>query len=457
MITFNKVVFVDDNDSVPVDATNLNNIETALKTVCDGGSGSGLDADTVRGKSVATRVPLTKGLVGHWDLSSSEFPDKASSFTYFRREWTSIDAWTSTDTSTIVGFGNNHLTLTPNSSSELVFERNISGMPSKTLKIKIKNTGNFNPANGVLYLSGGSGYQALSLVPYYDYYIGTIQTDATVGSQLKLKLILDTAASSAVQHIQWIYVGSGEYLSDTLDTFNYLPGALYGPTPTRTSEQARSLFFDGVNDRAVLTIPNLTLATSFSLVLRASSQSTAGTRTLAVLGQGSSAGGVTISSGSGSNSFNIEFHRSGANEVLSSVFSLDAVNISTIVLTYVASTKAWTLYKDGVKVTDGTLANTPVLPAGTWELGSRNSTEYFKGIISSATLYDKALSLDEVWEMQQRPYFLDYNSYSPPVIKANPPLTISSEGRPGQIVYDSGYVYVCVAPNSWKRAALTSW
>jgi hypothetical protein len=37
------------------------------------------------------------------------------------------------------------------------------------------------------------------------------------------------------------------------------------------------------------------------------------------------------------------------------------------------------------------------------------------------------------------------------------PSTNSSAGEKGQIAYDSGFVYVCVANNTWRRAALTSW
>lgn len=33
----------------------------------------------------------------------------------------------------------------------------------------------------------------------------------------------------------------------------------------------------------------------------------------------------------------------------------------------------------------------------------------------------------------------------------------SSNGVPGTILYDSNYIYVCVANNTWKRAALTTW
>jgi len=37
------------------------------------------------------------------------------------------------------------------------------------------------------------------------------------------------------------------------------------------------------------------------------------------------------------------------------------------------------------------------------------------------------------------------------------PATSSSTGTTGQISWDSQYVYVCIATNTWKRAALSTW
>jgi hypothetical protein len=44
----------------------------------------------------------------------------------------------------------------------------------------------------------------------------------------------------------------------------------------------------------------------------------------------------------------------------------------------------------------------------------------------------------------------------PPLIGAAP-ASVTSTGTAGEIAYDSGYVYVCIATNTWKRAALSSW
>ena len=37
------------------------------------------------------------------------------------------------------------------------------------------------------------------------------------------------------------------------------------------------------------------------------------------------------------------------------------------------------------------------------------------------------------------------------------PASPSSVGLPGMIRYDSSYIYVCVANNTWKRSTITTW
>lgn len=37
------------------------------------------------------------------------------------------------------------------------------------------------------------------------------------------------------------------------------------------------------------------------------------------------------------------------------------------------------------------------------------------------------------------------------------PVGPSSNGQAGTIRYDSSYIYVCIANNTWKRAALSTW
>jgi hypothetical protein len=43
------------------------------------------------------------------------------------------------------------------------------------------------------------------------------------------------------------------------------------------------------------------------------------------------------------------------------------------------------------------------------------------------------------------------------VASSSTPASASATGTTGQICWDSSYVYVCVATNTWKRSALSSW
>lgn len=36
------------------------------------------------------------------------------------------------------------------------------------------------------------------------------------------------------------------------------------------------------------------------------------------------------------------------------------------------------------------------------------------------------------------------------------PATAASAGIPGQWAYDTGYIYICIAANSWKRVAIAA-
>lgn len=37
-----------------------------------------------------------------------------------------------------------------------------------------------------------------------------------------------------------------------------------------------------------------------------------------------------------------------------------------------------------------------------------------------------------------------------------PPATAASNGTAGQVAMDSGFIYVCVATNTWKRVAIST-
>lgn len=52
---------------------------------------------------------------------------------------------------------------------------------------------------------------------------------------------------------------------------------------------------------------------------------------------------------------------------------------------------------------------------------------------------------------------LDVDDDSIRIRKSMTPASSSAPGHVGEVAWDGGYLYICVAPNTWKRAALTSW
>lgn len=48
-------------------------------------------------------------------------------------------------------------------------------------------------------------------------------------------------------------------------------------------------------------------------------------------------------------------------------------------------------------------------------------------------------------------------SWANVTISSTVPATATDTGTAGQIAYDSSYVYVCIATNTWKRVAISTW
>lgn len=52
---------------------------------------------------------------------------------------------------------------------------------------------------------------------------------------------------------------------------------------------------------------------------------------------------------------------------------------------------------------------------------------------------------------------IDVNSDSLRLRTAKTPASATASGSAGEVCWDANYVYVCVATNTWKRAAISSW
>ncbi len=452
MITFSDVVFDDDNDVPPVSAENLNNIEVALKTVCDGGVDSGLNADVVRGKNLVAKLDLTRKLEGHWSFADlPEYPD-GDSPAYFESDWTTVDTFAPYATGSILSVSNNHLVVNRNVSPNRDFQRSTAIPAGRNLRIKIKNTGNIGSA---FYLENSS-FTRLTLTVKNDYLIGTIPTLA-VDTMLVIR-IEDT--NSDPIWVKWVYVGDDSYKSLALDTPALLKNAtVTGATPSSYSPTTTSLYFDKINDTVSCPIRDFSTETEFSISLKVDNRMASNeSGTLFVLGSGTDTNGLAVKT-TGAFDFVIEGYSAGATETLSSLGLSLTNTYSHLVITYNNSggLKTCSIYKDGVQLIAPNFVNALKMPLGTLTLGSQAGLNFFKGYIADVSLYSRALSLEEVWELYQNSNDMETLSLSSVNLRGTPPKTISSPGVVGTIAYDSSNLYVCIAPNSWKRASLGTW
>lgn len=449
-ITFDKVVFVDDSDLVPIDAENLNNIENALKIVCDGGASSGVDADVVRGKNLIAPSDLTRGLEGHWSLADvPEYPDGTAIF--FESDWLTVAGFSAFGSDCIVSFSNNHLVIANNGGNDRTIQKSLSISASKNLRLKVKDIGNLT---GLAYYEGSS-YVEMSYVEKGDYRIYTCPTVA-ITSILQIRFTTNTSADLQVK---WIYVGDETYKSLALDTPALKKnGVVQGAVSSSYSPTVASLYFDRINDGLTLPIPDFTKKAAFSISLKVDNRLASNeAATIFSLGLGTNTNGVALKkTGVDSTAF-LEWYSSGATEPSTGLgLTLNPV-FSHIVLTYVTTSKLWALYLNGVEVTHSNLETAIVMPTTSLTIGNQANAGFFKGYIADISLYSRALTREEVWDLYQNSDRLDMNSQSGTFIRGTVPVTTTSPGTVGSIVFDAGALYVCVAPNSWKKATLATW
>ncbi len=93
---------------------------------------------------------------------------------------------------------------------------------------------------------------------------------------------------------------------------------------------------------------------------------------------------------------------------------------------------------------------------GNLTLSSTSHAAKGKIFFGSASVYDEANGYFGLNTTTPTTYF-DINSDKFRIRTAKTPSSSSDSGNVGDICWDSVYVYICVAANTWKRAAISSW
>jgi len=127
-------------------------------------------------------------------------------------------------------------------------------------------------------------------------------------------------------------------------------------------------------------------------------------------------------------------------------------------ISYSSSTGVITLSATSDNLTEGTSNlfytssrfNTSFGSKTTNDLAEGNVNKYF-----SNTLARGAISVSGNLAYNSSTGVISYTSQARAGSSA--PATATSTGTAGDIAYDSSYIYVCVATDTWKRSALSTW
>jgi hypothetical protein len=414
---YTKTPYVDGN-APAISAANLNNNENKLKEI-----------DTW----FATSLPVNQGLVGAWGANVPEIPNDPAGTTYVQDAWASDDGWSGTRGTLSRASGVLIFTATDATSA---ISRSIITIPTgSTIRMRMRSANgsalNLSILNTTLATTVVSGIGPVST----EYSVYNFTTINPVTAQSIGIYTGNTATSGVVLEVDWIYIGTGAYLANSLldNSGNGNHGTIYGATPV-DGISWKALIGDGVNDYVSISNESaFDFVSDFSVSLWIKTSFTYSSVIASIFGK--IAAGFT----------------SGFDLILSTTSKLRfAIRGSSSIDTTTAST---TVVNDNIwhhVVCIGTATSAKMFidgvqscsVSGTWTPTTNNSdvlffrrylseSSFFPGTIDEPRIYDRALTADEVRELYQGPG--KYAIHDAAVSHAPDPNTIAVRDSNGNL------------------------
>lgn len=333
-------------------------------------------------------------LIAYWSMDDvPEIPTATgAALTYLQDAWATVDGWATMGTDTVVSVAGGELVLTKGAAPATFVRANKAlAVSSKTVRLKWRCAQ--TDLTTLEIGTAGAGTRVTKSIAGLTSGIVDITTGANFTD---IEVLFNSTGNNANPvYIDWIYVGTGAYLANSLidNSGNSNHGTIYGATPV-AGISGKALAFDGINDRAVFEAPSFNITGDYSIAFWASQSATAGTRCLFRLGSGASLNGIYTYVSAGSSSYRLFWVRAGAQEEGGAIAMSSALQAHSV--TYVASTKTWTIYRNGIFISSGVLVNTPVPPTNVGQIGSYSTIDPFPGIIDEFRIYNRALSASEI-------------------------------------------------------------
>ncbi|MBA4274028.1 MAG: hypothetical protein C0436_00080 [Alphaproteobacteria bacterium] len=357
-------------------------------------------------------LELNRGLVGAWGGAIPEYPTDPAGTTYFQDAWATVDGWNAVGggavsvasgrlrhTSASVGNEFIHRVFTP------------SYDPSgRSIKAKVRLVAGTMSSITII----GAGYHSLgvSIIPTTSWQIFDINPTNN-WSAVQDVLVFDFEGQSAdcIIEFDFIYIGTGAYNANSLLDLsgNGNHGTVLGATPV-PGISGRALSFDGVNDYVVSSAP---IAMPDVLHYHEIWEMPSDGNMRFIFGVGASSfPRLFLFRGAGSNTLVIGyFNGSNIDINIANFFSASTEKI-TADISVNWLTGAYTVYKNGVLFSSGTMVS-PQKPASQlwyWRNGAALFANQFAfGVYDDPRIYNRALSAAEIAELYNKPggYNLD--------------------------------------------------
>lgn len=103
----------------------------------------------------------------------------------------------------------------------------------------------------------------------------------------------------------------------------------------------------------------------------------------------------------------------------------------------------------------------PPIPANDWRRWAERLTDYLQRTKTRLAFYsasDSAASAGElIYNREGYLMVSDGNGFRKVPIFVDPPTVQSDSGYPGQMAYDSNYLYVCTDLDTWRKTPHSTW
>lgn len=456
-IAYTKQSFTGAITDPDADATWAEKIETAHKNETDkinevvGKFNTGIEADTLDGKHLAQIQTVVSNESRVADFTGDGIPlipDNIAGWSYIQDDWATLDSWSSIGgNSSVLSVANKTLTATATGSKPYCGASRLSlALAGKMVIVRVRS----NDTTGVSVAYDQSEWQNIKTVSVNANEWQTI-SGYVLSSATGTKLIVYKNSNTGTLDVDFVYIGSGLYDSKALDrSGNGNDLTLTAVTPVN-GKFGEEMSFNGASSFARALNPVIgttgTIAIRFKryasdssmqrLVMNSESTTYTGMQLFF-----NSSNYLTYGIGNGTTAPTTPV----GSAVIDTNYHIVVVTITNTLIQ---------IYFDGVQIRSASI--TPMVQAkNNLFIGcaSHYAGEFFNGIISHFRYDSRIWTADEIYKWNKDPSSTD--SRVRPFKEPFATKLANSPGEIGDVCYDANYRYFCVAANSWKRIALSS-